>query len=98
MKEEIKLRNVLQKIVNFVLEKKEYSDFDKAEVLSVYKAPYKTAWCDITYDLKIYTDVEYHKQDDIIRSFCEEIREYTSSVINETVCAIDIKFLSTYSL
>lgn len=97
MDENVKIRKSLQKIVNYVLEDKKYSDFEEVNVSSVVKAPYKTAMCDITYELKIHTNVDYNLRDDLVKEFQMDIRKYLSSIMNESVCATDIKFLKTYS-
>jgi len=97
MDENVKIRKSLQKIVNYVLEDKKYSDFEEVEVSLVNKAPYKTAMCDITYELVIYTDLNYKLREDLVKEFQIDIKKYSSSIMTESICAIDIKFLKTYS-
>jgi len=98
MDESTKINKILQNIVNYILEDKKYSDFEKVEVYNVHKAPYKTAMCDITYHLKIHTNSNHSVINELVKELQSDIKKYCSTIMKESVCAIDVKFVETYSL
>lgn len=94
MDESVKIKKLLQNIVNYILENKKYSDFADVEVSGVNKAPYKTAMCDITYELKIHTNLENSLRDELIKDFQMDVKKHSQSIISDSICAIDVEFLN----
>jgi hypothetical protein len=94
MDESVKIRKLLQNIVNYVLENKKYSDFEKVEVYNVHKAPYKTAMCDITYELKIHTDSNHSIINELVKELQSDIKKHSQSIISDSICAVNVKYLN----
>lgn len=94
MDESVKIKKLLQNIVNYILENKKYSDFADVEVSGVNKAPYKTAMCNITYELKIHTNLENSLRDELIKDFQMDVKKHSQSIISDSICAIDVEFLN----
>lgn len=94
MDESVKIKKLLQNIVNYILENKKYSEFEDVEVSVVNKAPYKTAMCDITYGLKIHTNLENSLRDELIKDFQMDVKKHSQSIMSDSICAIDVEFLN----
>jgi hypothetical protein len=53
--------------------------------------------CDITYELKIHTDLENSLRDELIKDFQMNIKKHSQSIMSDSICAVNVKFLKPYS-
>ena len=86
------MKKILQKIVNHVINLKNYSDFDRADVFFAFGSKHKTAMCDWVYGIKIYTIIPYSKRNEKVREFQMDIRKITDKQFGQSVCCTDVIF------
>ena len=86
------MKKILQKIVNHVINLKNYSDFDRADVFFAFGSKHKTAMCDWVYGIKIKTNEPYSTRNLIVRDFQLAVRKMTDQKFNQSVCCTDVIF------
>jgi len=86
------MKKMIQKIANYLLEKKEFIDFKKVEIFFTFTSSHKTAMCQTVYGMKIYTNASYNMRDSLVKDFQMQIRRMTDKVLNQSVCCTDIIF------
>lgn len=82
-------KKLIQKIVNHLLEKKEFSDILKADVYFAFGAPHKTAMCQYVYGLKISIK---NKDPYLISKLQSDVKSIADRRISMSVCCTDVIF------
>jgi hypothetical protein len=85
------IRKLIQKIINQLLQKKEYYVFVKVDVLFVFGSEHKTAMCDYVYGIKIISKKQL-KPNYLISSLEGEIQQRVNDIIGLHVCCTDIMY------
>jgi hypothetical protein len=87
-----KIKRVLQKIVNYLITQKKYSEFSNVEIFFVFGSPYKTAMCDWTFGMRIHTNLQGLKKTKLVNDLQSDIRKVTDKVVEQSVCCTDILY------
>lgn len=87
-----KMKRVLQKIVDYLIEQKKYSKFSKVEIFFVFGAKYKTAMCDWMFGMRIHTKLQEPNKTQLVNNFQSDIRKVTDRVVEQSVCCTDILY------
>lgn len=82
-------KKLIQKIVNHLLEKKDFSDISKADVYFAFGSPHKTAMCQYVYGLKISSK---NKEPYIISKLQSDVKSIAERRLNMSVCCTDVIF------
>lgn len=80
-------KKLIQKIVNHLLEKKEFSDILNADVYFAFGSPHKTAMCQYVYGLKILSK---NKEPYLISKLQSDIKSIADRRLNMSVCCTDV--------
>jgi hypothetical protein len=82
-------KKFLQKIINHLLEKKDFSDISKAEVYFAFGTPHRTAMCEYVYGIKVSIK---NKDPYLISKLQSETKSIAHKRMNMSVCCTDVIF------
>lgn len=88
-----KMKRFLQKLLNQVLQKKEFDDIDRAEVFFVFGSKHRTAMCDWIYGIKVVSRMPKVERPDSSRDLQMILKRNTERLLQTSICCTDVIFV-----
>lgn len=88
-----KMKKFLQKLLNQILQKKEFGNITRAEVFFVFGSKHKTAMCDWIYGIKIFSDIPVAERSDTSRDIQMYLKRNTQRLLQTSICCTDTIFV-----
>ena len=88
-----KMKRFLQKLLNQVLQRKEFDDIDRAEVFFVFGSKHKTAMCDWIYGIRVYSNMPLSQRADSLCDLQMTLKRNTQRLLQTSICCTDVIFV-----
>lgn len=89
------MKRFLQRVVNDLLKKKDFSEISKVDVFFAFGSKHKSAMCDYVYGMKIQSDIPTSMKNTIVSDLTQKIRRTVEKNMNKSVCCTDTIWVKT---